>query len=52
VQDSASIGARLAALPDATRQSVHDTLRDRLPTAADGSLTLHARAHAVRGICP
>ena len=50
LQDSASIGARLAALPDATRQSVHDTLRGRLPTAADGSITINARAHAVRGI--
>ena len=52
LQDSASIGERLAALPDAARQGVHDTLRAHLPAAADGSITISARAHAVRGICP
>ena len=52
LQDSASIGERFAALPEVTRQSVRDALRDRLPVAADGSITLAARAHAVRGVCP
>ena len=50
LQDSASIGARLAALSDAARHDVRDALRSRLPTAADGSITISARAHAVRGI--
>ena len=50
LQDSASIGARLAALSDAARHDVRDALRSRLPTAADGSITINARAHAVRGI--
>lgn len=49
LQDSASIGERFAALSEATRQNVRDALRDRLPVAADGSITLAARAHAVRG---
>ena len=52
LQDSASIGERFAALPEAARQSVRDALRARLPVAADGSITLAARAHAVRGVCP
>lgn len=52
LQDSASIGERFAALPEAARQNVRDALRDRLPVAADGSITLAARAHAVRGVCP
>ena len=52
LQDGASIGERLAALPDAARQGVHDTLRAHLPAAADGSITISARAHAVRGIYP
>ena len=52
LQDSASIGERFAALSEATRQSVRDALRARLPAAADGSITLAARAHAVRGVCP
>ena len=50
LQDSASIGARLAALSDAARHDVRDALRSRLPAAADGSITINARAHAVRGI--
>ena len=49
LQDSASIGERFAALSEATRQSVRDALRARLPVAADGSITLAARAHAVHG---
>lgn len=52
LQDSASIGERFAALSEATRQSVRDALRARLPAADDGSITLAARAHAVRGVCP
>ena len=52
LQDSASIGERFAAPPEAARQNVRDALRDRLPVAADGSITLAARAHAVRGVCP
>ena len=50
LQDSASIGARLAALSDAARHDVRNALRSRLPAAADGSITINARAHAVRGI--
>ena len=50
LQDSASTGARLAALSDAARHDVRNALRSRLPAAADGSITINARAHAVRGI--
>mgnify|MGYP002752697096 CR=1 FL=1 len=40
LQDSASIGARLAALSDAARYDVRNALRSRLPAAADGSITI------------
>ena len=49
LQDSASIGERLAALSDDARQAVQEAARTRLPIAADGSVTITARAHAVRG---
>lgn len=49
LQDSASIGERLAALSDDARQAVQEAARTRLPIAADGSITITARAHAVRG---
>ena len=52
LQDSASIGERLAALDDDTRQAVQEAVRARLPIAPDGSITISARAHAVRGIYP
>ncbi|MFA9950250.1 class I SAM-dependent methyltransferase [Dentiradicibacter hellwigii] len=47
--DSASIGEAFAALPPETRQSVQQALRRSLPIAADGCITCHARAHAVKG---
>ena len=50
LQDSASIGERLAALPVATRAAVRAALQERLPTAPDGSINVTARAHAVKGI--
>lgn len=49
LQDSASIGERLAALSDDARQAVQEAARTHLPIAADGSITITARAHAVRG---
>ena len=37
-------------LPDENRRALRDLLRDRLPTAADGSIPLTARAWAVSGL--
>ncbi len=37
------------ALPEAIRADLRDHLRERLPTAADGSIPLIARAWAARG---
>jgi SAM-dependent methyltransferase len=42
----------LATLPAPHRDAVRDVLRERLPTAADGSIPLTARAWAVRGVRP
>jgi SAM-dependent methyltransferase len=39
----------VATLADGRRIALRDLLRDRLPVAADGSITLSARAWAVRG---
>jgi SAM-dependent methyltransferase len=39
----------VATLPDAQKEALRETLRERVPTAADGSITLSARAWAVRG---
>jgi SAM-dependent methyltransferase len=41
-----------AALPDDTRARLREEVRARLPIAADGSIPLMARAHAVRGVRP
>jgi len=42
-------GTYVATLSEARRTALADELRRRLPTAADGSITLTARAWAVRG---
>lgn len=39
----------VATLDDEARAALRDRLRDRVPTAADGSIALRARAWAVRG---
>jgi SAM-dependent methyltransferase len=39
-------------LDDERRATLRETLRNRLPTAADGSISLTARAWAVRGTAP
>jgi SAM-dependent methyltransferase len=39
----------VTSLPDQRRDALRDRLRDRLPVAADGSISLTARAWAVRG---
>lgn len=39
-------------LPEERRRALRDLLRSRLPTAADGSVRLTARAWAVRGTAP
>lgn len=39
----------LASLPEDRRLAVRDAVRDRLPTGRDGSISLTARAWAVRG---
>lgn len=39
----------LAGLAPDARTAVHDSFRDRLPVAGDGTVTLSARAYAVRG---
>ncbi|HEX6128443.1 MAG TPA: SAM-dependent methyltransferase, partial [Candidatus Limnocylindria bacterium] len=42
-------GTYVATLSEARRTELAEELRRRLPTAADGSITLMARAWAVRG---
>lgn len=42
----------LAALPPSQQDAIRSALRDRVPTTADGSVALTARAWAVRGIRP
>lgn len=41
--------AYVASLPEDRRDALRDLLRERLPVAADGSISLTARAWAVRG---
>ncbi len=43
---------RLGQLPGGATDSLKARLRERLPAAADGSITTRARAHAVRGRRP
>ncbi|RIQ20485.1 class I SAM-dependent methyltransferase [Jiangella rhizosphaerae] len=40
----------LATLPRPRQDAIRDAVRERLPVAADGSITLTARAWAVRGV--
>lgn len=47
-----SVGARLAALSGDDTARLQARLRERLPTAADGSITYSARANAVKGRVP
>lgn len=42
-------GAMIAALPDAARATLRETLRAQLPTQPDGSVVYEAVANAVRG---
>ena len=44
-----AIAPRLAEQPGSTREQLKSRLRERLPAAADGSITYGARATAVRG---
>lgn len=46
------IGPRLSELAGGDAEVLKNRLRDRLPAAADGSITIAARAHAVRGRKP
>ena len=48
--DSASIGARFAALSADMQAAVRAALQKRLPAAPDGSILVTARAHAAKGI--
>ena len=41
--------AYLRSLDETTQAAIRDALRERLPTASDGSISLTARAYAVRG---
>ena len=41
--------AFLASLPEATQAKIRETLRERLPVGADGTIALGARAWAVKG---
>lgn len=45
-------GTYTAALAEPQRDALRDTLRDSLPTAPDGSVTLTIRAWAVKGVIP
>ncbi len=45
-----SLGPTLAAMPPAELAAIRDRVRGRLPAAADGSITCHARANAVKGL--
>lgn len=42
----------LKSLPEPQRGAIRERLRERLPTGADGSIALSARAWAVRGLAP
>ncbi len=44
--------AYLSTVDDATRDRIRDALRERLPVASDGTISLTARAWAVRGTTP
>ncbi|WP_214323828.1 class I SAM-dependent methyltransferase [Nonomuraea sediminis] len=44
--------AYAVSLPEERRAALRDRLRERLPAAPDGSITLPARAWAVRGVTP
>ena len=48
--DSASIGARFAALSADMQAAVRAALQKRLPAAPDGSILVTARVHAAKGI--
>lgn len=47
-----SVGATLASMAPADVEKLKATLRATLPTAADGSISYSARAHAVKGRVP
>lgn len=47
-----SLGATLAAMPADALAGIRERVRARLPVAADGSVTCHARANAVKGVAP
>lgn len=49
---SASIGAKIRAMPTADVQILKDRLRARLPAGASGRITCSARANAVKGRVP
>jgi SAM-dependent methyltransferase len=49
---SASIGARIRAMPAADAQTLKERLRARLPADASGRVTYSARANAVKGRVP
>ena len=49
VQGGPSVGATLASMAAGDVDKLKAQLRNSLPTAADGSITLSARAHAVKG---
>jgi len=51
-QDSASLGAALKALPPEARAALVAGLQRRLGAGADGPLTCHAVANAIRGQVP
>lgn len=44
-----SVGPTLATMPAAAVTALQARVRDKLPVAADGSITCRARAHAVKG---
>jgi SAM-dependent methyltransferase len=49
---SASLGAKIKAMPAADAQALKDKLRARLPADASGRVTYSARANAVKGRVP
>ena len=52
VQGGPSMGATLASMTPADVERLQAQLRASLPVAADGSITCHARAHAIQGRVP
>lgn len=46
------VGKLIAALPDAEREKLMETVRAGLPTGPDGSITFSARANAIMGRVP